>query len=360
MFAWNGRLCECLIANELAGYGRSSCSAVSRSLPFSSYIGPYSVKLPTLMSTTTSALSCFSCISRKHSAIPWCSYSEELFNRSYPSGSKPWTPNKPSIRTAVRSELAGSGNTDVNPSSEISLISRVRGFGFYTVTAIAAMCLIVVMLAQHPFVLSLDRYRRKAHHFIASLWARIAVTPFLNIEFEGMENLPPADSPAVYVSNHQSFLDIYTLLTMGRSFKFISKTSIFLYPIIGWAMSMLGTIPLKRMDSRSQLECLKRCIDLVNKGASVFFFPEGTRSKDGKLGPFKKGAFSIAAKTGVPVVPMTIIGTGGIMPTGKEAILNSGSVRVVIHEPLQGNDAAVLCDEARTVIAGPLLNNQQS
>ncbi|CAN1328461.1 1-acyl-sn-glycerol-3-phosphate acyltransferase BAT2, chloroplastic [Linum perenne] len=235
-------------------YGRSSCSAVSRSLPFSSYIGPYSVKLPTLMSTTTSALSCFSCISRKHSAIPWCSYSEELFNRSYPSGSKPWTPNKPSIRTAVRSELAGSGNTDVNPSSaEISLISRVRGFGFYTVTAIAAMCLIVVMLAQHPFVLSLDRYRRKAHHFIASLWARIAVTPFLNIEFEGMENLPPADSPAVYVSNHQSFLDIYTLLTMGRSFKFISKTSIFLYPIIGWAMSMLGTIPLKRMDSRSQL-----------------------------------------------------------------------------------------------------------
>ncbi|CAN1809497.1 1-acyl-sn-glycerol-3-phosphate acyltransferase BAT2, chloroplastic [Linum perenne] len=288
------------------------------------------------------------------------SHLDEHYYLSYPSGSKPWTPNKPSIRTAVRSELAGSGNTDVNPSSEISLISRVRGFGFYTVTAIAAMCLIVVMLAQHPFVLSLDRYRRKAHHFIASLWARIAVTPFLNIEFEGMENLPPADSPAVYVSNHQSFLDIYTLLTMGRSFKFISKTSIFLYPIIGWAMSMLGTIPLKRMDSRSQLECLKRCIDLVNKGASVFFFPEGTRSKDGKLGPFKKGAFSIAAKTGVPVVPMTIIGTGGIMPTGKEAILNSGSVRVVIHEPLQGNDAAVLCDEARTVIAGPLLNNQQS
>ncbi|KAH7847197.1 hypothetical protein Vadar_023138 [Vaccinium darrowii] len=56
-------------------------------------------------------------------------------------------------------------------------------------------------------------------------------------------------------------------------------------------------------------ECLKRCMDLVKKGTSVFFFPEGTRSKDGKLGTFKKGAFSVAAKTKVPVVPITIIGT---------------------------------------------------
>ena len=72
-------------------------------------------------------------------------------------------------------------------------------------------------------------------------------------KFEGLENLPPPDTPAVYVSNHQSFLDIYTLLTLGRSFKFISKTGIFLFPIIGWAMFLLGIIPLKRMDSRSQL-----------------------------------------------------------------------------------------------------------
>lgn len=109
------------------------------------------------------------------------------------------------------------------------------------------------MLVLHPFVLLFDRYRRKAQHFIAKLWAMATVAPFFKIEFEGLENLPPQDVPAVYVSNHQSFLDIYTLLTLGRSFKFISKTGIFLYPIIGWAMSMMGLIPLKRMDSRSQL-----------------------------------------------------------------------------------------------------------
>lgn len=109
------------------------------------------------------------------------------------------------------------------------------------------------MIAQHPFVLLFDQYRRKAQFSIAKIWASLTVAPFFKIEYERLENLPPPDVPAVYVSNHQSFLDIYTLLTLGRSFKFISKTGIFLFPIIGWAMLMLGVIPLKRMDSRSQM-----------------------------------------------------------------------------------------------------------
>lgn len=109
------------------------------------------------------------------------------------------------------------------------------------------------MLVQHPFVLLFDRYQRKAQFFIAKIWALLTVSPFFRIKYEGLENLPPPNAPAVYVSNHQSYLDIYTLLTLGRSFKFISKTGIFLFPIIGWAMFMLGVIPLKRMDSRSQL-----------------------------------------------------------------------------------------------------------
>lgn len=124
---------------------------------------------------------------------------------------------------------------------------------FYAVTAVVAIFLIVPMLVVHPFVLLLDQYRRKFHHFNAKLWATLTVSLFLKLEIEGLENLPSSDTPAVYVSNHQSFLDIYTLLTLGKSFKFISKTGIFLIPVIGWAMSMMGVIPLKRMDSRSQL-----------------------------------------------------------------------------------------------------------
>ncbi|KAK3012135.1 hypothetical protein RJ639_011759 [Escallonia herrerae] len=238
---------------------------------------------------------------------------------------------------------------------ELQLGSKVRGICFYAVNASAALFLFMLMLVVHPFVLLLDRYRRTAHHLIAKIWALSAVTPFLKIEFEGLENLPPPNTPAVYVSNHQSFLDIYALLTLGRSFKFISKTAIFLIPVIGWAMYLMGLIPLKRMDSRSHMASLKRCMDLVKKGGSVFFFPEGTRSKDGKLGDFKKGAFSIAAKARVPVVPITLIGTGKIMPAGMESTLNPGLVKVIIHQPVEGNKADILCSETRTIIAEELI-----
>ncbi|AES96960.1 putative 1-acylglycerol-3-phosphate O-acyltransferase [Medicago truncatula] len=256
----------------------------------------------------------------------------------------------------VRYEITAASR-DGDGVSEPKLEAKLRGICFYTVTSFSAIFLFIFMLLGHPFVLLFDRYRRKFHYFVAKLWASLTVTPFFKIEYEGLENLPSPDTPAVYVSNHQSFLDIYTLLTLGRSFKFISKTGIFLFPIIGWAMFLLGVIPLKRMDSRSQMDCLKRCIDLIKKGASVFFFPEGTRTKDGKLGAFKKGAFSIAAKTKVPIVPITLIGTGPIMPAGREGILNLGSVKVVIHKPIDGNDADMLCKEARNKIASVLTHD---
>ncbi|XP_040872055.1 1-acyl-sn-glycerol-3-phosphate acyltransferase BAT2, chloroplastic isoform X3 [Glycine max] len=225
-------------------------------------------------------------ISKKHENVSWLSVSPKLHVQ-----------NKFPRDVVVRSELTAAGSAgDGYLLPELKLESKVRGVCFYVVTAFSAIFLFMLMLVGHPSVLLFDRYRRMFHHFVAKVWAALTVAPFYKIEFEGLENLPPPDTPAVYVSNHQSFLDIYTLLTLGRSFKFISKTGIFLFPIIGWAMFLLGVIPLKRMDSRSQLDCLKRCMDLIKKGASVFFFPEGTRSKDGKLGTFKKRRGSVASE----------------------------------------------------------------
>jgi 1-acyl-sn-glycerol-3-phosphate acyltransferase len=77
-----------------------------------------------------------------------------------------------------------------------------------------------------------------------------------------------------------------------------------------------GHIKLNRVDRRSQLKCLQTCIEMLGAGASVLFFPEGTRSKDKVLGGFKKGAFSVAVKAGVPVVPITLIGTGAVLGGG--------------------------------------------
>ncbi|KAK4763238.1 hypothetical protein SAY86_009006 [Trapa natans] len=294
-------------------------------------------------------------ISMKQTSSSWCCASKKMeFNRLY-YFHKSYSLHTYTRSTIVRSELAENGSSGVvNPLPGYEVINKMRGVCFYAVTAVVAIFLFQLMLVAHPFVLLFDRYKRKAHHFVAKIWSIWSVAPFYRIEITGLENLPPPDTPAVYVSNHQSFLDIYTLLTLGRSFKFISKTEIFLFPIIGWAMYLLGVIPLKRMDSRSQLETLKRCGGLIKKGASVFFFPEGTRSKDGKLGAFKKGAFSVATKTKVPVVPITLIGTGIIMPAGSEITLNPGIVKVIIHKPIEGSDAETLCNTARNTISHTL------
>ncbi|KAK4604774.1 hypothetical protein RGQ29_013013 [Quercus rubra] len=342
------------------GYKDSRFSTASSLLPQScTYRGLnphcFTHKRAVLRNSTNSAQSRYSCVPRKDGGVSWNYFKPKgELNRTY-SNNKVCNQNRLPRYIVVRSELAETGYPDASyPLSEHKLSSKIRGICFYVVTAFTAIFLFLLMLVVHPFVLLFDQYRRKAQHFIAKIWATLTVTPFIKIKYEGLDNLPPPDIPAVYVSNHQSFLDIYTLLTLGRSFKFISKTSIFLYPIIGWAMFLLGVIPLKRMDSRSQLDCLKRCMDLTKKGASVFFFPEGTRSKDGKLGAFKKGAFSVAAKTKVPVVPITLKGTGKIMPAGMEGILNLGSVEVVIHEPIEGSDPEELCNKARKTIADEL------
>ncbi|KAK2646817.1 hypothetical protein Ddye_022012 [Dipteronia dyeriana] len=329
-------------------------------LPMSAHKGvcvgcfPYNQEI--LRNSYNPARNCFPCVPKKWVGVSWL-YShpkEEEFNQTC-YDNKQYNRKKLPRYVVVRSELAGTGSpASANPLSEVKFGSKVRGMCFYAVTSVVAIFLIVLMLMGHPLVLLLDRYRRKFHHYIAKLWAILTVSPFLKVEIKGLENLLPPDSPAVYVSNHQSFLDIYILLTLGRNFKFISKTGIFLFPVIGWAMSMLSIIPLKRTDSRSQLECLKKCMDLIKNGASVFFFPEGTRSKDGTLGAFKKGAFTVASKTGAPVVPMTLTGTGKIMPYGMEGILNTGSIKVVIHKPIQGSDPTVLCSEARKTIADTL------
>ncbi|KAI3722615.1 hypothetical protein L2E82_33656 [Cichorium intybus] len=293
---------------------------------------------------------------RKYPSTSQCSFHSQkkligIYNLyKWPIQNKRWK------SIVVRSELAGTGSPGASYQlSEFHLGSKIRGICFYTVTSFIAIFLFMLMLMAHPFVLLRDKYKRNFHHFVAKIWASMTIKPFFKLKIQGSENLPPQDSPAVYVSNHQSFLDIYTLLTLGRSFKFVSKTAIFLFPVVGWAMFLMGTIPLNRIDRKSQLQTLKRCMELVKNGGSVFFFPEGTRSKDGNLGTFKKGAFSIAAKTGVPVVPITLMGTGKIMPAGMEGTVNIGMVKVVIHQPIKGDNADLLCNEVRNMIENELV-----
>ncbi|KAG2423964.1 hypothetical protein HXX76_014903 [Chlamydomonas incerta] len=245
-------------------------------------------------------------------------------------------------------------NSDSAPQPNV-LLAKIRGIMFFAWSFLLSLPLFVTMMVIAPFVLAFDKYRRLAQHFVNNLWACASTAPFYRVTIIGRENLPPPDKPVVYVANHQSFLDIYSLFHLQRPFKFISKTSNFLIPIIGWSMFLTGHVMINRVDRRSQLKCLQQCRDLLAEGAPVLFFPEGTRSLDCKMAGFKKGAFSVAAKAGVEVVPITLLGTGFLMPSGKESQLRPGQVTIVVHKALPPNkNADQLCDAARVAIASSL------
>lgn len=249
-------------------------------------------------------------------------------------------------------------NDDARGSSDAikEFFARVRAIMFFSWSMLLALPLFVSMLCLAPFVMLFDKSRRLGQHFVNNLWAKASTSPFYGVEVVGRENLPPPEKAVVYVANHQSFLDIYSLFHLNRPFKFISKTSNFLIPIVGWSMFLTGHVMINRVDRRSQLECLKQCITLLGLSAPVLFFPEGTRSKDLKLAGFKKGAFSVAQKAGVEVVPITLVGTGNLMPTGKESRLYPGGVRIVVHPPIasKGKSADEVCALARKAVASAL------
>lgn len=262
---------------------------------------------------------------------------------------------RPAFCSATSAADAGSIPLPSDTQDKSDTAAKLRGFGFYLWTILLAIPLFVTMLVMAPFVLLFDKARRLWQHKVNNLWACASTSPWYSVKMEGLENLPAETTTAVYVANHQSFLDIFSLFHLGRPFKFVSKTSNFLIPIVGWSMFLTGHVMLNREDKRSIFKCLGDCRQLLSKGASVLFFPEGTRSKDGKMAAFKKGAFSVAVKAGVPVVPITLIGTGALMPNGQEQKLYSGNaVRIVVHPPITSTDANTLMKDVRAAIASKL------
>jgi 1-acyl-sn-glycerol-3-phosphate acyltransferase len=246
------------------------------------------------------------------------------------------------------------------PSALGLLAARLRAVLFAAWTFALAVPLFVVMVAMSPLVLLTDKSRRLAQHFVNNLWACASTAPFFRVTVEGAEHLPKNAAAAVYVANHASFVDIFSLFHLMRSFKFVSKTSNFLIPVVGWSMFLTGHVMINRVDRRSQIKCLAQCVDLLGAGASCLFFPEGTRSKDGRMHAFKRGAFSVAAKAGVPVVPVTLLGTAGVMPNGREGEMYGGAVRIVVHPPVpppaagEKADAGAMADAARRAVASAL------
>ena len=117
-----------------------------------------------------------------------------------------------------------------------------------------------------------------------------------------------------------------------------------------------GHVALNREDAAGFREFVKTGRELIENGASLAIFPEGTRTVDGKLKEFKKGAFTIATKAKAPVVPITILGSGDVMPSGKEGELHAGQIKIIVHPPIvtRGKKTSAVADETQAAIASRL------
>jgi 1-acyl-sn-glycerol-3-phosphate acyltransferase len=120
---------------------------------------------------------------------------------------------------------------------------------------------------------------------------------------------------------------------LGRNPGYLAKKEVFKYPIFGYGIGLMGVVPVDRSNSAAAVESARRATENLRRGKSYIVYPEGTRSRDGQLLPFKKGAFMMAIDAGVPVVPVTISGGTRIMPKGEAKVFPS-TVRITLHNPI--------------------------
>jgi len=163
----------------------------------------------------------------------------------------------------------------------------------------------------------------------------------------GQENVDPK-RPTIYVSNHQSTLDIpIHFVTVPVNFRFVAKHQLKYVPLIGWYLWITGHIFVNRGQRDKAIASLDAAARKIRNGTSVFLYPEGTRSDDGRVLPFKKGPFALALKARVPVVPITIEGSGTVMPKNSWNI-TPGPVYVKIGKPI---DTTTFAEDDREGLA---------
>jgi len=152
------------------------------------------------------------------------------------------------------------------------------------------------------------------------------------VQIIGAENLPD-DSPHIIVANHQSFVDILLLFRLRLHYKWVSKIENFRAPLIGWNMSLNRYIPIARGTMKGNLGMMRACEDALRQGNSLMMFPEGTRSPDGTMKPFKDGAFELALRTQSPILPIVITGTAQALSKGG-VLLDRSTLNMTVLPPL--------------------------
>ncbi len=172
-------------------------------------------------------------------------------------------------------------------------------------------------------------------HLVGRFWARtIVFVSRVKVSVQGLEHLDPG-AAYVYMANHQSMFDILTLLGyLPVQFRWLAKMELFQIPVFGYSMARVGYISIDRSNRKSAYKSLIEAAQKIAQGVSVVVFPEGTRSTDGQIKPFKVGGFHLAIRSGRPIVPVVIYGSHHVMPKGRLRI-KRGQIILSINPPIE-------------------------
>jgi 1-acyl-sn-glycerol-3-phosphate acyltransferase len=226
-------------------------------------------------------------------------------------------------------------------------------------TILAGLAALVCILLLLPLLLAcfLLRLRQPLFIFAKGALSLIRGLAGLKVEVCGLENVDRRKA-YVFMANHLSFIDGPLLfLLIPQPARVILKKQIFRVPVLGQGMRFVGFVPVDRKGVRQGRMAIDRAALLMKtKRYSFLIFPEGTRSRDGNLQPFKRGGFFLAQAAGAPVVPVSIRGTFGLMPRGS-LFIKPGRIRVRFHPPLapgsaEADPAGIIAGTRRAVASG--------
>lgn len=195
-----------------------------------------------------------------------------------------------------------------------------------------------------------DLQRRSVDERARWFGQRVIEVLDVHLTASGSENVPPGQA-YVYMSNHQSHLDIPMLYATlpSPTIRMLGKKELFEIPIWGRGLRAAEFIEVDRSNHVAAMRSIESAARLVRDGVSIYLAPEGTRSRDGHVGPLKKGGFHLALGTGAPIVPVAIRGTIDILPRGGKVMQSGRNVAVTIGRPIPvvGRELAGLMTEVR-------------
>lgn len=221
--------------------------------------------------------------------------------------------------------------------------------------------LLTIFWGSFTVVTSIFPARRKFHNLALKYWSKeILFVCGVKINLVGGELLP--DKPAVYVANHTGLHDIPALsVVLPASLSWMAKASLFKIPFLGWAMTRSGYIPVKRDGSGKtvggQSTVGMATEFLLNNKSSLVIFPEGTRSRDGRLAVFRRGAFAIAKAAKLPIIPITIEGSWRVVKAESWCFRYGHTIDIVVHPPIDTKELSPeeLAEKASSVILTTLI-----